>query len=154
MAKTKKFKATIQEVEMGGMFVTVPFDVEKVYGKKRVKVMATIDGEPYQGSIVRMGSPDHILIIRKYIREKLGKGPGDEVAITLQEDLAPRIVEIPSDFKKLLNKEKAVKSFFEKLSYTYQREYVNWIIDAKKPETRTRRMQKAIDMMKEGKKGR
>jgi len=101
-----------------------------------------------------MGSPDHILIIRKYIREKLEKGVGDVVAITLQEDLAPRVVEVPSDFKKLLNKEKTVKAFFEKLAYTHQREYVNWIIEAKKPETRTRRMIKAIDMMKDGKKSR
>ena len=82
MSKTKKFKAKIQAGGMGGMFITVPYDVEKEYGKKRVKVMATIDGEPYQGSIVRMGGLDHILIIRKYIREKLEKGEGDEVSIT------------------------------------------------------------------------
>ena len=75
-------------------------------------------------------------------------------ALPLQEDLAPRIVEVPADFKKLLNKEKTVKAFFEQLSYSHQREYVNWIIEAKKPETRTRRILKAIDMMKEGKKGR
>ncbi len=154
MTKMKKFKAEVLAADMGGMYVIVPYDVEKEYGKKRVKIIATIDGEPYQGSLVRMGSPDHILLIRKYIREKLGKGEGDIVNVTIKEDTALRVVEVPEDFAKLLKKDKAVKAFFDKLSYTHQKEYVNWITEAKKEETRIRRMNKAIEMMKAGKKGR
>ncbi len=152
MSKTKQFVAKIHQGGMGGMFVNVPFDVEKEYGKKRVKIIATIDGEKYQGSLVRMGSPDHILIIRKDIREKIGKGLGDDVDVTLKEDLEERVVEVPDDFKKLLNKHKGAKVFFEKLSYSHQREYVKWITEAKKVETRKRRMVKAVDMLNDGKK--
>ena len=152
MSKTKQFVAKIHQGGMGGMFVTVPFDVEKEYGKKRVKIIATIDGEKYQGSLVRMGSPDHILIIRKDIREKIGKGLGDDVDVTLKEDLEERVVEVPDDFKKLLNKHKGAKVFFEKLSYSHQREYVKWITEAKKVETREKRMVKAVDMLSKRKK--
>ena len=59
MGTTKKFKAPLEEGLGGGAFARVPFDVEKAFGKKRVAVTATIDGEPYRGSLVRMGTSDH-----------------------------------------------------------------------------------------------
>lgn len=149
----RKFNAIIQSNESGGMYVIIPFDVEEEYGKKRVKIIAKIDSEVYQGSLVRMGSPDHILLIRKDIRQKIGKTKGDEVSIEVQEDTLPRIVVVPDDFKVYLNDNAEQKVFFEKLSYTHQKEYVQWIEGAKKEETRIRRMNKAIEMMKAGKKG-
>lgn len=149
----RKFNAIIQSNESGGMYVIIPFDVEEEYGKKRVKIIAKIDSEVYQGSLVRMGSPDHILLIRKDIRQKIGKTNGDEVSIEVQEDTLPRIVVVPDDFKVYLNDNAEQKVFFEKLSYTHQKEYVQWIEGAKKEETRIRRMNKAIEMMKAGKKG-
>jgi uncharacterized protein YdeI (YjbR/CyaY-like superfamily) len=100
-----------------------------------------------------MGSPAHILIVKKDIRAQIGKQPGDVINIRVMEDTEPRIVEIPADFKELLNQDKAVNAFFEKLSYTHQKEYVRWIEEAKKQTTRERRMKKAIENMKAGKKG-
>ena len=69
----------IESAGRGGAYVTIPFDVEQTFGKKRVKVRASIEGIAYQGSLVRMGGPTHILGILKEIREKLGKGVGDSV---------------------------------------------------------------------------
>ena len=149
----RKFKAEILASESGGMYVIVPFDVEKEYGKKRVKIKAKIESENYRGSLVRMGSPDHILLIRKDIREKINKTAGDIVNIEVEEDTTPRVVKVPSDFQKLLKDNPNENAFFKKLSYTHQKEYVQWIEEAKREETRTRRMKKAIEMMKEGKKG-
>src|SRR5512143_2292360 len=99
-----KFRAVIEDPGGSGAFVTVPFDVEKAFGKKRVKIKATIDGEPYQGSLVRMGGESHMLIILKEIREKIGKTFGDEVEVILEEDIEPRLVEIPPDLKTALEK--------------------------------------------------
>lgn len=70
---------------MDGAYVEIPFDVKTEFGKGRVPVSATFDGEPYEGSIVRMGTPCHILGIRKDIRAKIGKQPGDTVEVTLLE---------------------------------------------------------------------
>ncbi len=151
--RKRKFKAEILTSDSGGMYVIVPFDVEKEYGKKRVKIIAKIESETYQGSLVRMGTPDHILLMRKDIREKIGKTAGDIVSIEVEEDTAPRVVAVPKDLQKLLDENPKEKSFFQKLSYTHQKEYVQWIEGAKREETRLRRLNKAIEMMKEGKKG-
>jgi hypothetical protein len=151
MSETYTFTAVIQGEESGGAYVYVPFDVEQVFGKKRVKVYATIDGEPYRGSVVRMGGPEHMLLVLKEIREKLGKGPGDEVQVTLQEDQEPRTVEIPPDLQALLDGEPALAAFFGQLSYTRQRETVNWIRAAKRDETRQARLAQTLELLRQGK---
>jgi hypothetical protein len=149
MTKTQTFTATIENAGGGGAFVRIPFDVEEVYGKKRVPVKASIDGQPYRGTLVRMGEPFHILIILKAIREKTGKDFGDEVEIMLAEDKEERKVSIPPDLKSALEKDPAAKTAFQKLSYSHQKEHVNAILDAKRPETRQRRILKTLSMLTE-----
>ena len=154
MPDKQTFTATIQNAGGGGAFVDVPFDVETAFGSKRPRVKAMIEGVPYRGIMTRMGTEHHILIILKEIREKIGKSFGDEVTITVELDTEPRVLEIPADLKKAFRTEKMAKAFFDKLSYTHQREYVMWINEAKKEETRQNRVVKAIEMLKEGKKAR
>ncbi|MBN1922479.1 MAG: DUF1905 domain-containing protein [Anaerolineae bacterium] len=84
MSETYAFTACIEPAQGGGAYVAIPFDVEQVFGKKRVPVNATIDGIPYRGSLVRMGQPCHVLGILKSIREALGKQVGDTVEVTLE----------------------------------------------------------------------
>ena len=80
------FDAVIQKVpDIDGAYVEVPFDVREVFGRGRVKVHATFDGAPYDGSLVRMGTPGHIIGLRKDIRTAIGKQPGDTVHVTIQE---------------------------------------------------------------------
>lgn len=80
-----RFEAEIKKVpDLDGAYVEIPFDVKVVYGKGRVPVRATFDGEPYDGSLVRMGTSCHILGIRKDIRAKIAKQPGDRVIVTLE----------------------------------------------------------------------
>jgi uncharacterized protein YdeI (YjbR/CyaY-like superfamily) len=76
------------------------------------------------------------------------------VTITVEPDSEPRLVEVPADLLKELKKDKEAKTFFDKLSYTHQKEYVTWITEAKKEETRQNRIAKTIEMLKEGKKDR
>ena len=61
LPSTYSFEAIIQAGKRGGAFVVVPLDVEAIFGKKRVKIKATFDGIPYRGTMLRMGSPDHIV---------------------------------------------------------------------------------------------
>lgn len=84
--KVYTFDAVVRKVpDLDGAYVEFPYDVRQVFGKGRVKVHATFDGEPYDGSLVRMGTPGHILGLRKDIRHKIGKQPGDTVHVTLCE---------------------------------------------------------------------
>lgn len=86
MNKLYEFDAEIKKVpDIDGAYIEIPFDVKQEFGKGRVPVYATFDGEPYEGSLVRMKTPCHILGLRKDIRQKIGKQPGDTVHVTLKE---------------------------------------------------------------------
>lgn len=86
MNKTYEFDAVIKKVpDMNGAYVEIPFDVKEVFGKGRVPVHATFDGEKYDGQVVKMGTPCHIIGIRKDIRKKINKEPNDTVHVTLRE---------------------------------------------------------------------
>ena len=91
MKKFYEFKAIIQKTpDQDAAYVAVPFDIKAMFGKGRVKVHASFDGEPYDGSIVNMGvknadgSVCYIIGVRKDIRAKIGKQAGDEVWVTLE----------------------------------------------------------------------
>ncbi len=84
--QTYTFDAVIHKVEgIDGAYIEFPYDVKAEFGKGRVKVHATFDGHPYDGSLVRMGTPCHIIGIRKEIRAAIHKQPGDTVHVTIKE---------------------------------------------------------------------
>ena len=150
--KTYKFTARIEcaTVGSGGACIYFPYDVEKEFGTRgRVPVKATFDGVPYTGSLVKYGAPQHMLGILKSVREQIGKGPGDTVEVTIQKDEAERTVAVPADLEKLLKKE-TVWAAFDKLNYTHKKEYVRWITEAKREETRASRRAKAVEMLRSG----
>lgn len=153
MPKKHTFKATIIDAGGGGAFVEVPFDVEKTFESKKPKVKAMIEGVQYRGTLVRMGSENHLLIILKSIREQTGKTFGDEVKVSVELDAEERVITVPAELKRAFRKDPDAKAFFEKLSYTHQKEYVMWINDAKKEGTRQNRINKTIEMLKKGKRG-
>jgi hypothetical protein len=152
MTKKYSFTATIQNAGGGGAFVEVPFDVEEAFGSKRPKVKTMIEGVSYRGTLVRMGSERHLLLILKEIRRQIGRTFGDDVKIIVEADIEPRVVDIPKDLAKEFRKDTAARAFFDKLSYTHQKEYVKWIEEAKKEETRQARLVKTIEMLKKGRK--
>lgn len=88
MLRAYEFTAEIKKVpDIDGAYIEIPFDVKQAFGRGRVPVNATFDGEPYQGSLVRMGTPCHIIGLRKDIRAKIGRQPGDTVLVTIEERL-------------------------------------------------------------------
>jgi len=172
MSKKYTFTAVIQNAGGGGAFVEIPFDVEAAFGSKRPKVKAMIEGVPYRGTLTRtpalpgtsargkcapgasVGGPNHILIVLKGIREQTGRTFGDEVRVSVEADLEVRAAAVPAELKRAFKSEKEARDFFEKLSYTHQKEYVRWIEEAKKEETRQNRIVKTIEMLKKSRKAR
>jgi uncharacterized protein YdeI (YjbR/CyaY-like superfamily) len=117
-------------------------------------VKVVFDGKVvYRGLLVRMKTPCHILGLRKDIRAQLGKNIGDVVQVEIEPDIEPRVVEIPDLLQKEFDKEPEIGEFFKKLSFTHQKEYVNFITAAKKEETRIRRIGKAVQMLRDKKRG-
>ncbi|MDE5977052.1 MAG: DUF1905 domain-containing protein [Turicibacter sp.] len=75
----------LQNGEMDAAYIEVPFDIKELYGKGRLLVHATFDGEPYSGQVVKMGTPCYIIGVTKTIRKKINKSFGDTVAVTIKE---------------------------------------------------------------------
>ena len=148
--KKYKFKATIQAGDGGGAFVLFPFNVEKEFGTKgKVPVNVTFDGEPDTTGLFKYGYPEHLIGVRKAIRDKIGKKPGDTVEVLLWKDEVERVLEVPEELQRVLEEENLLP-VFEKLSYTNRKEYCRWIIDARKDETRRKRLAKTVELLNKG----
>lgn len=144
-----RFRATILSSGKTAAGIEVPTKVVDALGSKRPKVRATINGYTYRSSVASMGGT-FILGVSAEVREKAGVAAGDTVDVELELDTAPREVTVPPDFAKALKREAAAKRFFEDLSYSQQRWFVEGIEGAKKPETRQRRVEAAVARLREG----
>jgi hypothetical protein len=146
--KKYKFTAKIEAGDGGGAYVLFPYDTGKEFATKgKVPIKATFNGLPYTGSLIKYGHPLHSLGMPKAIRQQTAKGPGDTIEVVVWKDEEVRTVEVPAKFEKLMKKE-GLLSVFKELSYTHQKEYCRWIMEAKKEETRLKRLDKAIEMLK------
>jgi uncharacterized protein YdeI (YjbR/CyaY-like superfamily) len=94
--------------------------------------------------------PSPLLLLRKDVRQEIGKGPGDRVNVIVTLDTAQRTVEVPGDLTEALERASA-RSRFDELSFSHRREYVQRIDEAKREETRLRRIEKAVELIASGK---
>lgn len=150
--KKVKFCAKIEKHEgMDAAYVVFPYNVMSLYGVKgQVKVKALIDETiVYRGSLANMGMPCHLLGITKEIREKINKTFGDYIDVQIERDNEIREIVLPGDVADFLNDNPSAKENYNKLSYSHKKEYISWIEEAKKDETRLRRIVKFIDKMNE-----
>jgi hypothetical protein len=123
-----------------GFFIEVPADVVAALGRgKRAPVLVTLNGYSYPWTIAVYGGKSY-LGLRREVREAAGVAPGQKLAVSLAVDEQPRTVEIPSDLAGVLERDPDARSAFERLSYTNRKELVAWIEEAKRPETRERRL--------------
>jgi hypothetical protein len=151
---TKRFRVLLEKDENSeATGILVPFDVLKVFGTRaRVPVRGTINGFPYRSSIFPMGEGRHYMVVNKDIRAGADVKGGDTVSIVMERDEEPRVITPPQDFGRALKDNKEAKTAWEKLSYTHQKEYAKAIEEAKKPETRARRIERTIARLASGKK--
>jgi uncharacterized protein YdeI (YjbR/CyaY-like superfamily) len=100
----------------------------------------------HRGSIVRMGGV-MMLGVTKAIMAEAGAGPGDVLDVVIEKDEAPREVEVPPDLTKALKRKLAARAVWDGLSFSHRREYVSYIVEAKKEETRARRVERTIQAL-------
>jgi len=143
---SQSFSATVVR-DGPSCFVTVPFDPKAVFGKVRAPVVATVNGYTFRTTIAAMGGPVCIGL-RKSHREAAGLEGGETVAVKVVLDEAPRTVTAPADLVRALKAISGALDAWKASSYTHQREHVEAIEGAKKPETRERRIAAAVAMVK------
>jgi hypothetical protein len=138
----------------GGHLVEVPDHViAKLWGKGRTRVTATFDGVRYRGSIVKMRGTMMIGVTKAIIAEA-GVRIGDTLTVAVENDDASHEVEVPADLAKAFRGARDAQAEWDRLAFTHQREYAEAILDAKKPETRARRIEKTIEALLERSRGR
>ena len=123
--------------------IKFPFDVETIFGAKRVPVCGTINGAAFRSTIFRMHG-EQFMVVNRELREEANAKAGDTVRVEIERDTAPRTVEVPADLFAALNENPAAKEIWERISYTHKKEFVAAIEEPKKPETRARRVKKTL----------
>jgi Bacteriocin-protection, YdeI or OmpD-Associated/Domain of unknown function (DUF1905) len=142
---SKTFKATI--VRNDGMcYIPLTFDPKAVFGKTRAPVTVTLNGYTFRSTIAAMGGPPFIPL-RKSNQDAAKLDGITTLDVRIDFDTKPRVVKPPADLMKALKAASAWERWQE-LSFTHQREHVEAIEDAKKPETRTRRIERAVQMIR------
>ena len=146
-----KFHALIQGTGKTAAGIEVPAAVVAALGtSKKPAVRATINGYTYRSSVASMGGK-FMLGVSNDVRQKAGVAAGQEVDITLELDTEPRLIAVPDDLARALNKDKAALKTFEALSYSNKRRLIEPIEAAKAPETRQRRIDKTVGLLHDGK---
>ncbi|MFL5731883.1 MAG: YdeI/OmpD-associated family protein [Chloroflexia bacterium] len=142
---TQRFQALLErDEEVDATRVAIPIDVHAVFGSRaRVPVRGTINGFSFRSSLFPYGGV-HYLIVTRAVREGAHVKAGDTVDLVLERDDEPRIVTPPPDFSQALAANAPARDAWEKMSYSRRKELVNTIEEAKKPETRARRIDKAL----------
>jgi Bacteriocin-protection, YdeI or OmpD-Associated/Domain of unknown function (DUF1905) len=119
-------------------------------GAKRFPVRATINGYTWRTSVMRMRG-EFLLGLSRSVREAAGVEAGDTVDVEIELDAAPREVEVPEALALALAGDPVAQAAFEGLAYTHRKEYARWIEEAKRDETRRRRVTQALEMLRDGK---
>lgn len=128
-----------------------PFDVPAVFGTKaRVPVRGTVNGFPFRSSLCNMGD-GHMMVVNKEMRAGGKCKAGDIVEVVLQRDREERVVEVPSEIKKIIASNRTAQTTWDSLSYTHRKEWVRAIGEAKREETKEARIQKMMGSLRAGK---
>jgi Bacteriocin-protection, YdeI or OmpD-Associated/Domain of unknown function (DUF1905) len=145
----ERFEATVEARGRGGRVVVVPLDVPARFGKVRAPVRGTVNGFPYRSTIMRYRDT-YFLGLNREVREGAGVDAGDRIEVEMELDDVPREVDVPDELASALGVDPAARTAFESLSYTHRKEYARWVGEAKRDETRRRRVEKAIAMLRDG----
>ncbi len=144
----RRFDAVLELEESGGVFVRVPLDVPAVFGRVRARVVVTINLHAWPSTVMRYGD-EYFLPVNRANRTAAGVEAGAAVTVDLAADDAPRTVEVPDDLAAALAAAPGARAAFDGFAFTHRREWVEWVTEAKRPETRERRVQGVVEQVRE-----
>lgn len=146
----KRFTVTLERVGRTGTMFRVPLDLKEAFGRARPPVRVTIRDHTWRTTPGVYDGVGHI-VVNRGVKEATGVDAGDRVAVAMELDTSPRTVRPPADLRAALAEDEAAAAAFRGMSYSHRREYVDWIQEAKRPETRRRRVAVTVQRVREGK---
>jgi bifunctional DNA-binding transcriptional regulator/antitoxin component of YhaV-PrlF toxin-antitoxin module len=145
----ERFKAILGGEDGEAPTVELPFDARERFGRARAPVRGTVNGTGYRTTVAVYGGV-YLIGFRRELRERAGIVIGDEVEVTVELDEEPRTVELPPALELALDGDESARRVFEGLSYSNRREYAEWIAEAKRDDTRERRVAQTLERLREG----
>jgi hypothetical protein len=145
MPRASRFRATLEPVPHGGCFVVVPLEVAAAAGLRyRDRVRGTVNGAQYRSSLMKYSGVFHMGVHTATLRQA-GAALGDVVDVTVERDPDPLPADrVPPELSRALRANARASTVFEALAPSHKREYVGFIIEAKRAETRARRVAQTI----------
>ena len=147
ISPVERFKAILGGEEGEAPTVELPFDAKERFGKARAPVRGTVNGTGYRTTVAVYGGV-HLIGFRRELRERAGIEIGDEVEVTVELDEEPRTVELPAALAEALDADAEARAAFDGLSYSHRREYAEWIGEAKREDTRERRVARTLERLR------
>lgn len=144
----QEFDTTLIKPETVGTwtFFIIPFNIEEVFGQKNhVKVKGSINGIEFRSSLTPRGDGKHYMVVSKVLQEAAGITKGDKIHVIMEPDNDERLVEIPEVIQKIFETNEDAGKTFHKLSYTRRKDFVDYILDAKKESTREKRITQMLE---------
>ena len=148
MGEMERFGGELEAQRGGGCSVEVPADVIAALGGLRVRVKGTLNGVSFSSNTMSIGGGRAVLAVHKATRQAAGATFGDTVAIELERDDAPRQLEVPADLSAALARDDLALAVFERLSFSHKREHAAYVTEAKRPETRARRIEETLRQLR------
>ncbi len=145
----KTFTVDLERAGKTATMFRVPFDLEEAFGRKRPPVKVTIRGHTWRTTPGVYDGVGHIVVNRD-VKAATGVDAPGRVEVRLELDTAPRTVRLPADLRAALEADDETWKAFSKLSFTHKREYVEWVEEAKRPETRARRIAGTVERVAAG----
>ena len=145
----KRFTVQLERVQKTATMFRVPFDLEEAFGRARPPVKVTIRGHTWRTTPGVYGGVGHV-VVNRAVKAATGVDAGDSVRVAMELDTEPRTVAVPDDLRAALDRDAEVASAFDRMSFTHRREYVEWVEEAKRPDTRARRIAGTVERVREG----
>lgn len=146
----KKFRGVLQPdgTALSWVVVRVPFDAAKVWSeRKRMRVKGTINGFAFRTSLFGSARGGHVLLVNKQMQKGAGVRVGGTAEIVLEPDLEERVATVPTELEKLLKQDKALRKWFEGMSYSMRKYMQDAVRAPKSPAARVRRAELEVERM-------
>lgn len=146
----KTFTVELERVQKTATMFRVPFDLGDAFGRARPPVKVTIRGYTWRTMPGVYDGVEHV-VVNRAAKAATGVDAGDRVPVRMELDTQPRAVAVSADLRSALEDDPAARSACDALSFTHRREYVEWVEEAKRPETRARRIAATVKRVASGK---
>jgi hypothetical protein len=147
--RARRFTVELERTGKTATMFRVPFDLEEAFGRARPPVKVTIAGHTWRTTPGVYDGAGYIVVNRD-VKSATGVDAPDRVDVEMKLDTDPREVEVPEDLAAALAGDRAAEEAFARLSFTHRREYVQWVEEAKRPETRARRIAQTVERARSG----